>query len=329
MKLAIIGATGLVGKTLLTLLQERNFNYQELFLVASEASVGEQLVYNQITYELITLKQALAAEPTVAIFSAGSELSLNWAPKFTALGTKVIDNSEAWRLDPGCKLIVPEINGHLLTSQDCLIANPNCSTIQMVMALAPLHQLYKVKRLVISTYQAVTGSGRLAVEQLLAERQHLAHIPRAYEYPIDLNVIPYIDQFYDNGYTKEESKLIHETRKILGDLSIQVTATAVRVPVLGGHAMAVNVEFAKEYVLEEVMASLSNMPGLVVQDWKKQQYPMPLLAQDQDTVFVGRIRRDESQAHTLNLWIVADNLRKGAATNAIQIVEYLQTHQLL
>ncbi len=329
MKLAIIGATGLVGKTLLTVLQERNFPIDELFLVASEASVGQGIEWENHTYRLMAIEQALAAKPRVAIFSAGSELSLTWAPQFAKAGTTVIDNSAAWRLDPHCKLIVPEINGHLLNNTDKIIANPNCSTIQMVMALAPLHQLYGLQRLVIATYQAVSGTGKLAVDQLLGERQGLSHIPKAYEHPIDLNIIPHIDSFLENGYTKEEMKLVNETRKILGDPSIQVTATAVRVPVMGGHSMAVNVAFKQAFNLEQVIQVLQRTPGLVVEDWKNQQYPMPLFVAGKDEVFVGRIRRDESQPCSLNLWIVADNLRKGAATNAVQIAEYLQAHRLI
>jgi aspartate-semialdehyde dehydrogenase len=329
MRLAIIGATGLVGKTLLKVLQERACNVTGLLLVASEASAGQVIEWNKLSYPLITLEEALAAKPTVAIFSAGSELSLIWAPQFVAAGAIVIDNSAAWRLEPACRLIVPEVNGDLLTSADRLIANPNCSTIQMVMALAPLHQVYKIKRLVISTYQAVTGSGKSAVDQLLAERQGFAPTSQVYAYPIDLNLIPQIGDFEANGYSQEEMKLINEPRKILGDSSIQITATAVRVPVLGGHSMSVNARFEKDFTLEEVIGILDKAPGLVVQDWKRQQYPMPLSIQNRDEVFVGRIRKDQSQPCTLDLWIVADNLRKGAATNAIQIVEYLQFHRLI
>jgi aspartate-semialdehyde dehydrogenase len=329
MKLAIIGATGLVGKTVITVLNERKIPFKELLLVASEASIGQTLEWNDHTYTLMSMEEALAAKPTIAILAVSADVSLDWAPRFAAAGTIVIDNSTAWRLDPNYKLIIPEVNGHLLSSQDKIIANPNCSTLQMVLVLAPLHQLYGLKRLVISTYQAVTGSGKLAVDQLLGERQGMTSIPQAYAHPIDLNIIPQVDSFLDNGYTKEEMKLVNETRKILGDPSIQITATAVRVPVLGGHSMAVNVAFKKDFTLEEINQVLRETPGLVVEDWKMQKYPMPLGVQHKDEVFVGRIRRDESQPCTLNLWIVADNLRKGAATNAVQIVEYLQLKQLV
>jgi aspartate-semialdehyde dehydrogenase len=325
MKLAIIGATGLVGRTLLKLIEERKFSIQELLLVASENSEGQSVFFKGKEYKLITLDAALAAKPTLAIFSVGAEISLTWAPQFAQIGTTVIDNSTAWRMHPNYKLIVPEINAQLLTASDRIIANPNCSTIQLVMALAPLHKIYKIKRLIISTYQAVTGTGKIAVEQLLSERKGLPQPPLAYPYPIDLNLIPHIDDFLSNGYTKEEMKLVNETRKILNDESIQVTATAVRVPVLGGHCMAVNAAFEQDFNIKDIISILERNPGLIVQnDIQKTQYPMPLLAQNKDEVFVGRIRRDESQAATLNLWIVADNLRKGAATNAIQIAEYLQ-----
>lgn len=322
MKLAIIGATGLVGKTLLTLIEERNLVLEELFLVASENSEGQEISFRGRPHKLITLQAALEAKPTVAIFSVGAQISLDWAPRFAEVGTTVIDNSSAWRMHH--KLIVPEINANLLTSQDKIIANPNCSTIQMVMVLAPLHRLYKLKRLVISTYQAVTGSGKIAVEQLLTERKGILDGAKAYPHPIDLNLIPQIDDFLENGYTKEEMKLVNETRKILNDLSIQVTATTVRVPVLGGHSMAVNAAFKQEFDLKEIIKVLKKTPGVIVQDdISHHTYPMPILVQDKDDVFVGRIRRDESQPATLNLWIVADSLRKGAATNAIQIAEYL------
>lgn len=328
MKLAIIGATGLVGKTLLTVLRERGFYYEDLLLVASEASAGQRIRVEDHDHPLIDIQAALAAQPTLAIFSAGTDVALAWAPRFVAVGTTVIDNSAAWRLHPSHKLIVPEVNGHLLRHEDQLIANPNCSTIQLVMALAPLHHQYSLKRLVIATYQAVTGSGKAAVDQLMAERQGLTQLPGAYPHPIDCNVIPHIDTFLDNGYTQEEMKLVNETRKILGDEAIQITATAVRVPVLGGHSMAVNAELNQEFDLEEARQLLKKMPGLVVMDEVQQHpYPMPLSAQHKDEVFVGRIRRDESQPHALNLWIVADNLRKGAATNAIQIAEHLLAKQ--
>ncbi len=330
MKLAVIGATGLVGQTLLRLLERRNFPAEELLLVASENSQGNYINCRNQQHQLITLQEALAARPTVAIFSIGAELSLTWAPQFAAVGTTVIDNSSAWRMHPDSPLIVTEVNAQLLRSTDKIIANPNCSTMQMMVALAPLHRLYQLKRLVISTYQAVTGSGKAAVEQLMAEREGRIPHPMAYPYPIDLNVIPQVDDFLENGYTKEEMKLINETRKILGDATIQVTATAVRVPVIGGHSLAVNAEFEHDFTLDTVIQTLQNSPGIIVQnDSHKKQYPMPLFSKDQDEVFVGRIRRDESQPATLNLWIVADNLRKGAATNAIQIAEYLHNHRFL
>jgi aspartate-semialdehyde dehydrogenase len=328
--LAIIGATGLVGKTVLELLALRKFPLQQLLLVASESAVGQLLACGVKTYSVRTLEAALAAKPTLAIFSAGSDTSLAWAPRFAAAGTTVIDNSAAWRLHPAHKLIVPEINAHLLTAADKIIANPNCSTIQMVLALAPLHRMYKLRRLVISTYQAVTGSGKIAVEQLMAERRGQEPTTKAYSHPIDNNILPHIDDFLDNGYTKEEMKLVHETRKILGDDTIQITATTVRVPVLGGHSMAVNAAFEHDFDLKAVLTVLRQQPGIVIQDDPASQlYPMPLTAQHRDEVFVGRIRRDESQRATLNLWIVADNLRKGAATNAVQVAEYLQAHALI
>ncbi|MHB9148076.1 MAG: aspartate-semialdehyde dehydrogenase [Candidatus Amoebophilus sp.] len=330
MKLAIIGATGLVGSTLLKLIEERQFPIQELLLVASENSEGQTIFFKDRNYKLITLDAALAARPTVAIFSVGAEISLTWAPRFAEIGTTVIDNSTAWRMHPNYKLIIPEVNAHLLTPSDKIIANPNCSTIQLVMALASLHRLYQLKRLVISTYQAVTGSGKATMEQLLSERKGTPQTPSAYPHPIDLNLIPQIDDFLENGYTKEEIKLVNETRKILNDESIQVTATAVRVPVLGGHSMSVNAAFEQDFSIKEVIQTLKQSPGLVVQDnIQESQYPMPIIAQNRNEVFVGRIRRDESQRATLNLWIVADNLRKGAATNAIQIAEYLQAQHYL
>jgi aspartate-semialdehyde dehydrogenase len=326
MKLAVIGATGLVGQTLLRLIESRNFPTEELLLVASENSQWNYITCRGQQHQLITLQEALAARPTVAIFSIGAELSLTWAPQFAAIGTTVIDNSSAWRMHLDCPLIATEVNAQLLRSTDKIIANPNCSTMQMMVALAPLHRLYQLKRLVISTYQAVTGSGKAAVEQLMAEREGRTPHSMAYPYPIDLNVIPQVDDFLENGYTKEEMKLVNETRKILGDENIQVTATAVRVPVIGGHSLAVNAEFERDFTLDTVTQTLQNSPGIIVQDnIHQRQYPMPLFSKDQDEVFVGRIRRDESQPATLNLWIVADNLRKGAATNAIQIAEYLHS----
>jgi aspartate-semialdehyde dehydrogenase len=325
MKLALVGATGLVGQEILRVLEARRFPLQFLLLVASSDSVGRSLQWAGKGYPIISLEAALAAQPTLAIFAADKATSTTWVPLFVAAGTTVIDNAAAWRMHPDCKLIVPEVNGHLLQADDKLIANPNCSTIQLVMALAPIHQRYGLQRLVIATYQAVTGSGKMAVEQLMAERQGLADVLQVYPHPIDLNVIPHIDAFLESGYTQEEIKLVNETQKILGDTSIRITATAVRVPVLGGHSLAVNVELAKEFDLQEITHLLNKTPGVVVQDCvAPPHYPMPLYAQHQDEVFVGRIRRDYSQPYTLNLWIVADNLRKGAATNAVQIAESVQ-----
>lgn len=318
MKVAVVGATGLVGSVVLEVLAEQQFPFTELLLVASENSVGKKLTHQGKQYAIIGLPQAVVAAPDIAIFSAGGDISLQWAPRFAEKGTVVIDNSSAWRMDPTKKLIVPEINGHLITKQDLIIANPNCSTIQLVMVLAPLHLKYGVKRVVVSTYQSITGTGVKAVQQLHNERAGIAG-EQAYKYPIDKNCIPQCDVFLDNGYTKEEMKLTNETKKIL-DPSIQVTATAVRVPVVGGHSEAVNISFDKDFDLQELRAILSQTPGLTLQDNPTtQDYPMPRFAQGKDDVFVGRLRRDESQANTLNLWIVADNLRKGAATNAVQI----------
>jgi len=325
MKFAIVGVTGLVGQEVLRVLEARHFPLTTLLPVASADSIGQPLRWAGKAYEIMGLETALLARPTVAIFAAGEAISETWAPRFVAAGTTVIDNSTAWRMHPDHKLIVPEVNGHLLQADDKIIANPNCSTIQLVMALAPLHQYYGLQRMVIATYQAVTGTGKIAVDQLMAERQGLADAPQAYSYPIDLNVIPHIDEFLDSGYTKEEIKLVNETQKILGDPSIRITATAVRVPVLGGHSLAVNVELAKEFDLHEVTHLLNRTPGIVVQDHVAQhQYPMPLYVRHKDAVFVGRLRRDHSQPNSLNLWIVADNLRKGAATNAVQIAESIQ-----
>lgn len=325
MKLAIVGVTGLVGQEILQVLEERHFPLQSLLPVASADSIGQSLHWAGKAHEIVSLEIALAAQPTLAIFATSEAISETWAPRFVAVGTTVIDNSAAWRMHPDCKLIVPEVNGHFLQSSDKIIANPNCSTIQLVMAIAPLHQQYGLKRLVIATYQSVTGSGKAGVDQLMAERSKLSDIPRAYFHPIDLNIIPHIDDFLEGGDTKEEMKLVNETQKILGDSSIQVTATAVRVPVLGGHSLAVNAEFAQEFDLDEVRQLLNTSPGIVVKDDVTQhQYPMPLDACHKDTVFVGRLRRDHSQPYSLNLWIVADNLRKGAATNAVQIAESIQ-----
>ncbi len=329
MKVAVVGATGLVGSKMLQVLAERNFPVTELVPVASERSVGKIVEFKGAKYKIVGMEDAIAAKPNVAIFSAGGSTSLEWAPKFAEAGITVIDNSSAWRMDPSKPLIVPEINADALTSSDKIIANPNCSTIQMVVALNPLHKKYRIKRIVVSTYQSVTGTGVKAVTQLMNERNGVAG-ERAYRYPIDLNVIPQIDVFLDNGYTKEEMKMVNETRKIMRDDSIRVTSTTVRIPVVGGHSESVNVEFEKDYVLEEVKALLQASPGVVVvDDPANQQYPMPMDAHEKDEVFVGRLRRDESQANTLNMWIVSDNLRKGAATNAVQIAEYLLSKGML
>ena len=320
MKVAVVGATGMVGSVMLQVLAEQNFPYSELLMVASENSVGKKLTYQGKEYEVIGLQTAVAAQPDIAIFSAGGETSLEWAPRFAAVGTVVIDNSSAWRMDPTKKLIVPEINGQQLTKEDFIIANPNCSTIQLVLTLAPLHQRYGVKRVVVSTYQSITGTGVKAVQQLENERNGVSG-EMAYKYPIDKNCIPQCDVFTENGYTKEEMKLTNETKKIL-DPKILVTATAVRVPVVGGHSEAVNIEFEQNFDLSEVKSILSKAPGIILQDnLAAFEYPMPRFAEGKDAVFVGRIRRDESQPNTLNLWIVADNLRKGAATNAVQIAQ--------
>jgi aspartate-semialdehyde dehydrogenase len=329
MKLAIVGATGLVGQEVLSVIEERNLEFDQLLLVASERSVGKEIIFKDKAYKVISLQDAVSSAPDIAIFSAGGGTSLEWAPKFAEVGTTVIDNSSAWRMSPDHKLIVPEINGHTLDSHDRIIANPNCSTIQMVMALAPLHDAYKVRRLVISTYQSVTGTGKAAVDQMMNERQGQPG-EKVYPHPIDLNVLPHIDVFMDNGYTKEEMKMVNETHKILGDYSIAITATAVRLPVMGGHSESVNVEFHSDFDLENVKRLLNEMPGVVVQDdVKNNVYPMPLNAHRKDDVFVGRLRRDEFNPNTLNMWIVADNLRKGAATNAVQIAEFLTANNFV
>lgn len=323
MKLAVVGATGLVGSEMLKVLEERNFHFDELYLVASERSVGTKIKYKGKEYSVIGMQTAVDLKPHIAIFSAGGSTSLEWAPKFEEAGTIVIDNSSAWRMDPAKKLVVPEINGSTLRIDDRIIANPNCSTIQMVMVLAPLHKKYGIKRVVVSTYQSVTGTGKKAVDQMMAERAGQSE-PKVYPHPIDMNVLPHIDVFLDNGYTKEEMKMVKETKKIMGDESIKVTATTVRVPTIGGHSESVNIEFEKDFDLAEVRSILSSTKGVVLQDEPaKNIYPMPIWAHNKDEVFVGRIRRDESQANTINMWIVADNLRKGAATNAVQIAEYL------
>jgi len=323
MKVAVVGATGLVGTKMLEVLAERNFPLTELIPVASEKSVGKMVLYKGKEYNVVSATDAIRLKPAIAIFSAGGGTSLEWAPKFAEAGITVIDNSSAWRMDPTKKLVVPELNADVLTKEDRIIANPNCSTIQMVVALNPLHLKYKIKRIVVSTYQSVTGTGVKAVSQLMNERKGVQG-EMAYKYPIDLNVIPQIDVFLDNGYTKEEMKMVNETRKIMCDDSIHVTATTVRIPVVGGHSEAVNVEFEKEFDLAEIKTLLENAPGVIVVDNPaRHEYPMPKDAHNRDEVFVGRIRRDESQPKTLNMWIVSDNLRKGAATNAVQIAEYL------
>jgi aspartate-semialdehyde dehydrogenase len=328
MKLAVVGATGLVGSEILEVLDEHNFDYDELLLVASERSVGKKIKYKGEEFTVIGLSQAVSEKPDIAIFSAGGSTSLEWAPKFAEAGTIVIDNSSAWRMDPTKKLVVPEINGKSLRIDDRIIANPNCSTIQMVLALAPLKERYGIRRIVVSTYQSVTGTGKAAVDQMMAEREG-REAERVYPHKIDLNVLPHIDVFQENGYTKEEMKMINETKKIFDDPSIQVTATTVRIPVMGGHSESVNVEFKNDFDLDEVREILSNTPGVVVQDDPASNvYPMPINAHKKDEVFVGRLRRDESQPNTLNMWIVADNLRKGAATNAVQIAEYLAEHSM-
>ena len=330
MKVAVVGATGLVGTVMLKVLAERNFPVTELIPVASEKSKGKEIDFKGKKYKVVTVDEAIAMKPDVALFSAGGSTSTEQAPKFAAVGTTVIDNSSAWRMDPTKKLVVPEVNANVLTAEDKIIANPNCSTIQMVVALKPLHDAYKIKRVVVSTYQSVTGTGVKAVDQLMNERKGITDGPMAYAYPIDLNVIPQIDVFQDNGYTKEEMKMILETKKIMGDDSIKVTATTVRIPVMGGHSESINIEFENDFDLAEVRSILENAPGIiVVDDVANLKYPMPKDAHEKDEVFVGRIRRDDSMPNTLNMWIVADNLRKGAATNAVQIAEYLSSKGLL
>ena len=329
MKLALVGATGMVGEVMLKVLTERNFPIDELLLVASEKSVGKEILFKGKTFKVIGLEEAVAAKPNIAIFSAGGSTSLEWAPKFAEVGTTVIDNSSAWRMEPDKKLIVPEINAHLLTKEDKIIANPNCSTIQLVMALAPLHKKYKMKRVVVSTYQSVSGTGVKAVQQMENE---IAGIKgeMAYPYPIHKNALPHCDVFEPNGYTKEEMKLAREPQKILDDRTFSITATAVRIPTAGGHSEAVNVQFENDFELGDIRKILHQTPGITVQDNPDTNtYPMPIYAQGKDEVFVGRIRRDETQPNTLNMWIVSDNLRKGAATNAIQIAEYLINNGLV
>jgi len=329
MKVAVVGATGMVGEIMLKVLAERKFPVTELIPVASEKSVGKELEWNGKSYKVVGLQTAVEMHPDIALFSAGGETSLEWAPKFAEVGTTVIDNSSAWRMDPSKKLVVPEINASSLTKEDKIIANPNCSTIQMVMTLAPLHAKYKVKRVVVSTYQSITGTGVKAVQQLENEYNGVKG-EMAYPYPIHRNAIPQCDVFEENGYTKEEMKLVRETQKILNDKTIAVTATAIRIPVVGGHSEAVNVQFENDYELNDIRQILHNTSGITLQDnLDTKTYPMPIYAEGKDDVFVGRLRRDESQPNTINMWIVADNLRKGAATNTIQIAEYLIANELV
>lgn len=330
MKVAVVGATGLVGGEILKVLAERNFPVTELIPVASERSIGKKVNFKGQDFTVVGYETAISMKPNVAIFSAGGSSSLEMAPKFAAAGITVVDNSSAWRMDPTKKLVVPEINASTLTPADKIIANPNCSTIQMVVVLNPLHKKYKIKRVVVSTYQSVTGTGKAAVDQLFDERAGKTDYAKVYPYKIDLNVLPQIDVFLENGYTKEEMKMILETNKIMMNDSIAVTATTVRIPTIGGHSEAVNIEFENDFDLAEVRAILEKEEGIIVQDEPKDLlYPMPITAHGKDEVFVGRIRRDNSQKNSLNLWIVADNLRKGAATNAVQIAEYLAAHKLI
>ncbi len=329
MKIAVVGATGMVGEVMLKVLAERNFPITELILVASEKSIGKEIEFKGKKYKVVGMQTAIDMKADIALFSAGGETSLKWAPLFAAAGTTVIDNSSAWRMDLTKKLIVPEINANILTKEDKIIANPNCSTIQMVMALAPLHKQFGINRIVVSTYQSITGTGLKAVQQLDNEYAGVEG-PMAYHYPIHRNAIPQCDSFEENGYTKEEMKLVRETQKILNDFTLAITATAVRVPIVGGHSEAVNVSFHKPFEIKTVQSILNQTDGVILQDNPDSfSYPMPLNAHNQDAVFVGRIRRDESQENTLNMWIVADNLRKGAATNTIQIAEYLIQNQLV
>lgn len=329
MRIAVVGATGLVGSVMLKLLAERNFPYTEVLAVASEKSIGKKVAFKNTELNVIGIKQAISLKPDIAIFSAGGTTSLKWAPEFAKVGTSVIDNSSAWRMDKNIKLIVPEINADSLTKNDKIIANPNCSTIQMVVALAPLHAKYKIKRLVVSTYQSVTGTGVKAVEQMENERKGIEG-EMAYPHPIDLNCLPHGGDFEENGYTTEETKLVNETRKILGDQSINITATVVRVPVYGGHSEAINIEFENDFNIDDVRKLLSDSDGItVLDDPKNNIYPMPKFAHGKDDVFIGRIRKDLSQPNSLDMWVVSDNLRKGAATNAIQIAEYLVKTDLI
>ena len=329
MKLALVGATGLVGSEMIKVLEERQLPITEFIPVASERSVGKKIKFNGKEYSIVSAQTAVSMKPAIALFSAGGSISSEMAPKFAEVGTFVIDNSSAWRMDATKRLVVPEINAHTIGPDDRIIANPNCSTIQMVLVLNPLHKKYKIKRVVVSTYQSVTGTGVKAVDQLMNERKGIKG-EMAYKYPIDLNVIPQIDVFMDNGYTKEEMKMVNETRKIMGDDGIKVTATTVRIPVVGGHSESVNIEFENEFDLIEIRNILSKADGVVLQDDPSSQiYPMPMTSHGKDEVFVGRLRRDETQPKSLNLWIVADNLRKGAATNAVQIAQYLVANGLV
>jgi aspartate-semialdehyde dehydrogenase len=328
MRVAVVGATGMVGNVMLQVLKEKSFPITELIPVASEKSVGKEINFGSLKFKVVNLETAVSMKPDIAIFSAGGETSLIWAPKFAEIGTTVIDNSSAWRMDPTKKLIVPEINGHLLTKEDKIIANPNCSTIQLVLALKPLHEKFKVKRVVVSTYQSITGTGVKATTQMENERNGVPG-EMAYPYTIDRNCLPHCDSFLDNGYTKEEMKLTNETKKIL-DPSINVTATAVRVPVMGGHSESLNIEFENDFDLSDVRQLLHNQDGITLKDDPTTNtYPMPLYSEGKDDVFVGRIRRDDSQPNTLNMWVVADNLRKGAATNAVQIAQLLMAKDLI
>ncbi|MBN2762089.1 MAG: aspartate-semialdehyde dehydrogenase [Bacteroidales bacterium] len=329
MKVAVVGATGLVGSQMIRVLEERNFPVTEFIPVASEKSIGKKVTFKGREYSVVGMQDAIDMKPQLAVFSAGGGTSKAWAPKFAEAGTTVVDNSSAWRMEPDIRLVIPEVNAHVLTKSDKIIANPNCSTIQMVVALAELHRVYKIKRIVVSTYQSVTGTGKKAVDQLMNERKGLAG-EMAYPHKIDMNALPHIDVFLENGYTKEEMKMVNETQKIMEDDSIRVTATTVRIPVIGGHSESVNVEFEREYELRDVRRILENTAGVVVvDDPKNNVYPMPINSHNRDEVFVGRLRRDETQPKTLNMWIVSDNLRKGAATNAIQIAEYLVKKQLV
>lgn len=329
MKVAVVGATGLVGKTMLRILEERKFPVTELIPVATANSAGKKVMFSGREYTVVTCEEAVAMKADIALFSAGGTTSLEWAPRFAQVGTTVIDNSSAWRMNEKCPLVVPEINADVLTKEDKIIANPNCSTIQMVMVLNPLHKKYKLRRIVVSTYQSVSGTGKNAVDQLMNERKGISGA-MAYPYNIDMNVLPHVDSFLENGYTKEEMKMVNETRKILRSDEIKVTATTVRVPVVGGHSEAVNAEFEKQFEMSDVKQLLAHAAGVtVIDDPAQLQYPMPTFAEGKDDVFVGRIRRDESQPHTLNLWVVSDNLRKGAATNAVQIAEYILKQSLI